>query len=70
MIISLIEPAVSVVRRIMQIARPVQYSLLVDKIKQYYGEELLINYTLASAEVSGRAVSRLTSLITVSLRSL
>ena len=64
MIISLIEPAVSVVRRIMQIARPVQYSLLVDKIKQYYGEELLINYTLASAEVS------LTSLATVSLQSL
>ncbi|KAK2190493.1 hypothetical protein NP493_78g03005 [Ridgeia piscesae] len=38
-------------KRIMQIARPVQYSLLVDKIKQYYGEELLINYTLASAEM-------------------
>ncbi|KAI0228356.1 Mitogen-activated protein kinase kinase kinase 2 [Lamellibrachia satsuma] len=38
-------------KRIMQVSRPVQYALLVDKIKQYYGEELLIHYTLANAEI-------------------
>ncbi len=38
--------------RVIQVSRPVKYKDLVDKIKQYYGQELELYYTLSNGEVS------------------
>ncbi|KAK2153846.1 hypothetical protein LSH36_283g02022 [Paralvinella palmiformis] len=39
-------------KRVIQIARPVQYNELINKIKQYYGQELLMYYTSYNNDVN------------------